>query len=66
MKFNLFKGKHEEQDKCEHDYFEVPMKVKGTNYSLINLLFGDATKIDIETKVLICKKCRREVFVEVN
>ena len=55
----------EMRDKCSHDWLEVPAKVEATNYSLIGFITG-LTRITVNTEGVICKKCGKSVFIEIE
>lgn len=61
---NLF-TKKQEQKNCQHNWFKTPVEVKITNYSLFSFI-GGITSIYVKTTMLICKKCDKNIIVDIE
>jgi hypothetical protein len=55
----------DKQDKCDHQFFEIPVKILvKQHFNLLNFLFGGVAVVQIHSKVFKCCKCEKEINVE--
>ena len=54
------------QSKCRHEWFKIPVEVSISSYSLFSLLVSDVNKLQLKTEGYICRKCGKDVFVDIR